>query len=1066
MRCVEFVVTLDANANSFSVSCITDSCSGSNCSGALDIQIDCGGGSSSLGTPLCITDSMTGTFTITICKQGASDPARYVIQSSSTPAPPVADFNASSNQGCSPMPVNFTSSICTDSVLWDFGDGTTSTDPNPDFTHVFVNPSPCFDTTYTVQLVAYDSTGLTDTMIQTILVHPQPDVNVTTLINPPKACSPYPETFSSTSTCADFLYWDFGNGMYDTTVVDTTYNMTYTNTFTDSNLVYDFMLIGENAWGCQDTVMKSVTVYALVIADFTMTPDSIGCGPFNVTFNNTSLGANGYSWDFGDGNTSNQQNPSHTFSAGVNDTTYIVQLIATSPKCSDTITKIVTVAEPVVLVTPTSATICTSDSITLTASGALTYNWSPAAGLSATTGNTVIASPNTTTTYTVVGTDGSGCTDSATVIITIDSVTPAVASFSAFGTTGCEGMMVSFNNTSTNATGYSWNFPGGTPNLSTAQNPTVTYNTAGNYDVTLTAFGCSGDSTVTQAAYISVAAYPTANITAGGPTTFCDGDSVELVSDVANSYAWLMNGSTTGNTGINYYAAVSGSYQVIATNSSGCSDTSATITVTVNSLPTVTVTPTAPTICSAGDSVTITASGASTYTWSPGTGLSSTVGSSVIAFPTSTSTYVVVGTDANGCVDSASATVTIDSITPAVANFSAFGTTVCEGMDVTFNNTSTNATGFSWTFSGGTPNSSTVQNPVINYPAAGTYDVSLTAFGCSADNTLTLSSYITVNPNPTANVTASGALSFCAGDSVELVSDVATTYDWLLNGTSTGNSGLNYYANASGDYQVAVTNTFGCVDTSAVTTVTVNSAPAANITASGNTSFCAGDSVELVADVANSYVWLFNGTPTGETGINYYANTAGNYQVVVTNTTGCSDTSAPATVTIYPAVSGTTYSTDESSAGANDGTAWVEPINGTAPYTFLWTPGGETTDTINGLASGSYTVTVTDANDCMFIDSIIVGAGVGIYGFIDVKDEIRIYPNPVTHLATVEFADRDNAEYTLTLHNSTGQLVLQIDNITSGPLHIGNKDLNPGLYLLQIRNNSNGLIGRGKLILK
>ena len=94
----------------------------------------------------------------------------------------------------------------------------------------------------------------------------------------------------------------------------------------------------------------------------------------------------------------------------------------------------------------------------------------------------------------------------------------------------CEGSSVTFNNTSIDATGYSWNFPGGTTPDTTFQNPTVTYPVPGTYDVTLTAMGCGGDSTVSFTNYMLVYNIDTLIST----LTICSNDSILLGGNYQN----------------------------------------------------------------------------------------------------------------------------------------------------------------------------------------------------------------------------------------------------------------------------------------------------------------------------------------------------------------------------------------------------------------------------------------------------------------------------------------------------------------------------------------------------
>lgn len=169
-------------------------------------------------------------------------------------------------------------------------------------------------------------------------------------------------------------------------------------------------------------------------------------------------------------------------------------------------------------------------------------------------------------------------------------------------------------------------------------------------------------------------------VTASSNTAICLGSSTTLTASGANTYAWSPSTGLSSATGTSVTASPNSTttYIITGTDTSGCIDT-ATAMVIISSLPTVSVSPsnTTSSICSAG--VTLTASGANTYSWSPATGLSSTTGTTVTASPTSTTTYTVTGTSSSGCVDTATALITVtDNITTDITanGFTSF-TTQC-----------------------------------------------------------------------------------------------------------------------------------------------------------------------------------------------------------------------------------------------------------------------------------------------------------------------------------------------------------------------------------------------------
>lgn len=137
---------------------------------------------------------------------------------------------------------------------------------------------------------------------------------------------------------------------------------------------------------------------------------------------------------------------------------------------------------------------------------------------------------------------------------------------------------------------------------------------------------------------------------------------------------------STGNlTSTTYYQCT------ITCTNSGLSYVTAEKSVIVNPLPTVAVTPTTGAYCTpGGTAVALSASGANTYTWSPAAGLSATTGSNVNASPSSNTTYTVTGTDGNGCVNTANASITV-AATPLGLAATATPTSICTGATAVLN---------------------------------------------------------------------------------------------------------------------------------------------------------------------------------------------------------------------------------------------------------------------------------------------------------------------------------------------------------------------------------------------
>jgi PKD repeat protein len=241
---------------------------------------------------------------------------------------------------------------------------------------------------------------------------------------------------------------------------------------------------------------------------------------------------------------------------------------------------------------------------------------------------------------------------------------------------------------------------------------------------------------------------------------------------------------------------------------------------------------------------------------------------------------------------------------PPVPDFSGDVVNGCAGQQVNFTDASTNLPdSWAWTFPGGNPSSSTLQNPSVIYATAGTYDVSLTVTSTRGNNSITKTSYIVINSLPKATIAPPGTDSVCSSQPILLTANTGAnlSYQWIKNqGDIAGATGQTYDAVTSGNYKVRVTRTTGCNKTSLGKKIVYRIVPS-TITPNGPTTFCAGDSVILSASagVGFTYQWKkANNVIAGATTINYSAKTSGNYRVQVTNGYGCTKISAATVVTV------------------------------------------------------------------------------------------------------------------------------------------------------------------------
>lgn len=435
--------------------------------------------------------------------------------------------------------------------------------------------------------------------------------------------------------------------------------------------------------------------------------------PINFT-DQTSYNPTAWNWTFPNAtpSTSTAQNPSGISWATAG--TYTVTLTSSNANGTSSTTQVITIKPlPTVTTTTTSGTICAGNSTSITASGAVSYNWMPG-NLS---GATITISPATTTTYTVTGTGANGCTNTAIRTITVNPI-PTVTTTTTSGTI-CAGNSTSI--TASGASSYNW-MPG---NLSGAT-ITVSPLTTTTYTVTGNTAGCTNTATRT------ITVNPAPNITTTTTAaTICVGNSSSITATGGATYMW-MPGNLSGAT-ITISPTATTTYTVTGTGANGCTNT-ATRTITVNPTPIITITTTLATVCS-GNNTSLTASGATSYVWMPG----NLSGATIIVSPTTTTTYTATGTDGNGCVGSAIITIT------TIANPTILATTtmntICAGGTTTI--TASGANSYSWM-----PGNLSGTTVTVSPLSTTTYTVIGTATnGCT--NTTTQTITVSAAPNVT-----------------------------------------------------------------------------------------------------------------------------------------------------------------------------------------------------------------------------------------------------------------------------------------------------------------------------
>lgn len=490
-----------------------------------------------------------------------------------------------------------------------------------------------------------------------------------------------------------------------------------------------------------------------IVADFYPDPDTAGCAPQTILFDNLSNGGNQYFWSFGDGGTSSAFSPTHTYP---NPGVYEVQLIAIdSNTCNvvDTAYRTIVVnAIPVASVTPDTS-ICEGESVVLTAAGGSSYQWQPPIYLNNPVAGTVVATPAADVTYDVIVTNQGGCSD--TTQVTVNLLTRPSAQ--AVGDTLiCPGDTA--NLSASGGVDYQW-LPSNGLSQPTAAQTGASPGGSTVYTVEVTAAnGCTDLDTVT----VDVSPI---DAEAGPDSDLCIGDSLTLNGSGGSSFQWT--GSGLSNPSIpNPTVAPSSDvvYTLTVTDQYGCVDEDS-VRITVRPLPLVEAG--SDVILCDNDSIQLVASGAQNYSWFPPTNLSNPNIGSPFAFPSSNTTYTVTGTDQFGCVNSDSLFIEVLPAPVAVATGSG---TICQDSSIQL--FASGGLSYSWSPSAGLSDPN-IQDPLATLGSTTLFTVQVfAANGCDDEDTV----LVEVTPTPVIDIT--GRPLICAGTFTSLAASGAETYEW------------------------------------------------------------------------------------------------------------------------------------------------------------------------------------------------------------------------------------------------------------------------------------------------
>ena len=965
-----------------------------------DWQWDFGDGNSSTQKEPSHTYTDTGSYSVTLIASnsgGCSDTLTIADTIDVLPDPEVG-FTISDSSGCSlPFAPSFTDTT-SQAMDWDwaFGDGDSASVAAPSHSY---DSAGIFDVTLTVT----DSNGCQATSTDSAainIVEPEADFTVDTS----RGCAPLTVNFSDQSFSKETISswdWGFGDGSGST-------SQNPSHTYSDTGS-YTVKLAIENVEGCNDTVIKTDTIEVGMPPKAGFKPtDTAGCHPFTVPFTDTSSAyTDEWQWDFGDGGSAGQPDPSHTYNVV---DTFDVQLVAGFNGCYDTVTQsaAIEVLPPKAQFDVSSPVACDTPhtvSFSNITPNSDYWHWTFGDGTSY---NGMTPSPHT------YGQPGSYkvrlavkdstqklCRDTGTVTVKVSEMNPG---FIQDTSVGCNPSPISFGDTSSALFGlkaWEWHFgdgdsigpASGSVNTSqtsgTYQDPVHTYTNDSLFDVTLTAtdsLGCRD--TVSKPQSIDIKPLPSPDFkvdtTYGcSPLTvsftdqsspapqidswnwdFGDGDSSKLQSPVHTF-------SDTGDHTVTLSVTDSFNCQKGRADSALIHVTHPRAAFNYDSI-----------ICDGDTAVFLSNSygegGYHVWDYGDGSPLDTVSGNSsshyydLGASSDTTLQVTLIAVDSNGCVDSLQKPLTISV---PQADFTVDSTTIdCPPFNVNFVDSSKgNVSQWKWTF-GDSSGASFVQDPSHTYSVAGYFDVSLavtTPQGCK--DTLVKDSLIHVG-GPKGSFTYNIDSSGCYYE-VTFIANTSNTdsIEWIFDdgANASGDTVVHNYKDP-GTYNpiMLISDGQGCQ-------VAIQPPSPIDVPPSGYSPGFSSTNATCEASDGSMSASPSGGHPpyslqwsTGDTTASVDSVPAGSYEVVVTDSLGCTYTDTVVVGRDRPNIA-VSFTRDSATCTTSDGGAGVSVSGGTQPYSYQWS-NGQSGDSLEAVAAGTYEVMVSDSNGCTATDSVIV----------------------------------------------------------------------------------------------
>lgn len=823
---------------------------------------------------------------------------------------PVANFTASVVSGCAPLKVDYTDASTGSPTewLWDLGNGTVSTNPGS-ASAIYTFPG-----IYTVKLQVKNAFGEDSiTKVDYITVYAKPTVNFSA--SPTTGCIPLVVNFVDSSnpgsgTIQNWV-WDFGDG--GSPSIDQNPTHTYI-----SGGSYNVSLFVVNSFGCQQSIITTALINPAdsIHADFNYNYTNICNPPTLVDFTNITTPGTGllYSWDFGNGSGSNVKNPSQIYNSTGS---YTVRLIADNGKgCADTITKAISIGN-VQAGFSLPQGVCVNEPAVMSDSSspvAVSATWDFGDGQTG-TGLTVTHTYDSVGSYIVTySANFGGCNSIISKTINVTDKPKAAFSSSSVLTSCTAPLTVQFDNSSTNATNYIWDFGDGS--TSTLNTPEHTYTVSGVYTVTLIAIspgGCSDTLAIPKFVRINQPRiYGFTNL----PFTGCAPATITMRATIGSpdpvvSYLWDFGDGSTSSVAVptHTYDSV-GTYKVTlsVTTNTGCS-TSYTLNsaVVLSPKPVAKFTASPLNVCASQEiNFTDQSTGnVDAWLWSFGDGSTGSAQNPVYHYMDTGYFDVKLIVYSNGCSDTAVHKKYV-YVAPPVAAFNVLAS--CDTpFQKSFQDASVAAQSWNWNFGDGF--TSPLQNPQHVYSSNGLYNVQLIVKNGACADTIINSTYV-IKQTPSFTATPLSS-NFCKYDSIQFVAqNIDTTYvagiRWMFgdySGTifSKANDTATHKYADTGSYNVKmiINDINGCYDTTQLATPIKILGPKASFT--NNLGTCV-DTLFAFTDLSttdgihpiNKWDWDFgDGTVVSLPGSPFthrYADSGTyNVQLKVYDTNGCYD---------------------------------------------------------------------------------------------------------------------------------------------------------------------------------